>query len=422
VCVLLETRLLHAPNNTDDDHTDLFLANATVVLEQETGVHFSFSYNETACLGEEETDANTERYCIQRWELCSEEVPVNGDFSGLKPLRFVVYNDTESQFPVRVNLNLHITHDLDDIQRDMELGLTASLNLYADEDLTLPRTLFLDCEKACALVALNLPLSALNDFNLTLDKISICSTSDPAGLIVPFNPSDPAHSGCNSEAVDDVVVLYQDSASTEDGDDLDLVFVSEPPFAVSQVAFCFKSKKLASGSSLVQVDWHATYEGDGDTVVSLGSSSPGASSTEDEDEDDASITCSEEDPCGGISADVIIVLCPEGHFFIDDDFGCEDAGLLLFARRGIADSIWWWIGWLLLMLLACYALCPLWSYYAEPMPAVQQEQSVEIHQEQHSHHRHHHHHHHHHQTKEHRQLLLHQKRSHYHHKSIEKRS
>ena len=376
VCVALETKINHIEqvlqSGYEEDVYTTLLSNGVVLTDEETGVPFVFQFgpqetNPPECL---ENAPDNEHFCTQIWTLCSEGGAGYDDFSGVKPLKFVIKVRNHTRARVRVNLSLSIQRiiNIDHLHE----GLSATLTLYRDRSLHNPYYVnypigftFIDCELICGLLSLDVPFEAMNLFELVIDAVQLCSS---ALNQVPYDPEHPESSGCKSgpPLVNKFYVLHPPANVSQSynllhpGDPLpnfNFSFQSNPPYAKAQAAFCFTSKSFTSNRVLMQVDWHAEMVSNTTNTVNAPTNSeafakrsdfgrsllesPHHSTTAIEDSSSRRIR-------SGFAAESFVVGCSSsGDIVFDEDLGCVQNSFHR-SRLFIRES---WLGWLFIAFL-----------------------------------------------------------------------
>jgi len=394
------------------------LTDGVVLYEYLTGYPFQIN-NGTLCL-----PGSPPGLCTQSWLLTTTGGRGVDDFSGLKPLQFLIQVCGQDMITVRVNLHLRLLRFVRIEQ--LHSRLTATLTLYRDRGFTLPY-FFLDadgdgvedsgvhnttggdnsslsiydCEQVYGLLTLDVPPSYLDDFCVNFTRIEFCS-SDRS--FPPFDPWHSNSSGCNANnMLGSRVVLYDVNMHNYSNAIYNFSLLLNPPALCSgQAAFTFKNKVLPWGRKvLLQADWVATSTMPGnDTDSGSGSGNKRSLLTlwDDDDRDDhrppqlithGSSACSLGGECP-----------PQTHIFYGGE-GCID--------RGRQDWLQWEGNWrwqdnnrdggalfvtflILFLLLALAILCAMWCCWDAPLfatavtappPPNRQQYAIVVHQEQH---------------------------------------
>lgn len=262
VCIKFETIVAHIEQNLPTIYNTTFLSNATMNTTLMTGVPFQITDTENYC---DPDFPNSQTYCTQLWTICSTGGSAYNDFSGMKPVQYNLYVKNSVRQQVTVNLKVGITRNVD--VGNLHQDLNAFLQLYKDASFQTqynPNTdgAFIDCSQICGVLSLDVPQQTLNCFNLTIDKVTVCSST--SGNLLAYDPQNPTTTGCNTVVPNNGVVLknvvYDITKPGQQLSNYDAKFVFEhdPPYTTGQMGFCFESRAFTQFNSLVQINWHSS--------------------------------------------------------------------------------------------------------------------------------------------------------------------
>jgi hypothetical protein len=262
VCISFETIVAHLSQNLPTVYNTTFLSNATVNSTQMTGIPFVIAQTENYC---DPTFPNTESYCTQLWTICSTGGANYNDFSGVKPVQYNMYVLGVNKQQVTVNLKVTITRDVDVGQ--LSQNLNAYLQLYKDASFQTPYNpaidqAFVDCNQICGLLSLDVPQQTLNCFNLTIEKVTLCSSVTQN--LLPYDSENPSATGCNTpisgggSVTKNVVYDLTQPGVQLSNYNAKFMFEKNPPYTTGQIGFCYESRAQTQFNSMVQINWHAS--------------------------------------------------------------------------------------------------------------------------------------------------------------------
>ena len=252
------------------------LSDAEILVDHETGIPFHLVYVNTTCEVDDDDDdythtpnSNTQSThfhphsvidptstnkdrCRQLWRLRTYGGIGVLDFSGFKPIRFNVLVNGHSRVQVKVNLELTIKRSTDP-KVDSMLG--ANLQIFQDRELTNPyfptglyNNSFIDCSDVFALAFLK-----NQTVKLWLEEIFLCvgRTGNP----LPYEPSNPHNTGCNTPYVDMLVIQLYNKKHNFTNDIYKFEFIHDPPSELFEVGFKYEARALSKFKQLLQVHW-----------------------------------------------------------------------------------------------------------------------------------------------------------------------
>lgn len=115
-----------------------------------------------------------------------------------------------------------------------------------------------DGEPFCSVLSLNTTGAPYACYNITIDLIRLCLGTHQD--LLPFDPEDPAHTGCNTEVTSGVVI----SSTIYDGSDPSLALAMYPAqlqfyeITVNKVSFCYLAKNFFGYNNVISVDFSYT--------------------------------------------------------------------------------------------------------------------------------------------------------------------
>jgi len=266
VIVEFETHINHIEQDDDDDQTTK-LGDAQILVEQETGVPFHLIYVDSECEAHDDED----KKCKQIWQIRTYDAIGVLDFSGFKPIQFTVFVDGYPRTTVILNLHLTI-HRSNDPKVDNMLG--ATLELFHDRDLKCLydpsdnyKSSFIDCSDIFGKVSFHNKTVSVH-----LDQIFLCTGS--SGDPLPYDPSYPHTTGCNTPGIDKTVITLYDKDTGQSNTMFDFDFIQDPPQGPSEIGFKYQARILSNHKQLLQVHWKAElidhyFDDDGNVKLHL---------------------------------------------------------------------------------------------------------------------------------------------------------
>jgi hypothetical protein len=245
--VLLRTRI------SQEESEDTQLCNPSVDTETETGYPITF-FDPL----DPECDL-TGDFCYQIWSLQTTGAVDVMDFSGFKLLKWDVCKNGIVIGHVSANLDLHAKHMGEQIHLDGKVD--AAVTLYKDSEFTevYHCSDLIDCE----LLYGKLCLTNYDHLDVEIRKAYICFSVDRD--LIPFDPSHPSTTGCNTPGDDVVkVLIYSTNPWEEEFIDPTLhgfEIVDTLPFENECELFDFRVLAYTRHKQSLQIVWCAHENG-----------------------------------------------------------------------------------------------------------------------------------------------------------------
>ena len=236
------------------------LMNAEVDHSHESGKPMSFMYENASC---EPLHLKKYRECCQTWQLRAGAGAGDGDFSGLKSLRWeglVPYS--RKKHPFKIDVDLEVSRS--PLKEWRGNRLHCELHLYRDRRL---HELYLsednhtmeDCDMLYGLLSVR---SIGPHFKLDIWKVTVCVPN--TGSALPFDADAADVTGCNTPGVGmQRIVIYNSQQGFVD-ESYDYQPLQDPPSDPYDAAFSMKARAHDNDyKHVVEVLWslHDTHSG-----------------------------------------------------------------------------------------------------------------------------------------------------------------
>ena len=282
--VVIETRIRHQDATALQPYTTI-LVQGQLLSDHETGYPLHMVQSEVPCRQEGD-------YCYQEWELESEDARQNqiDDFSGVKPLQFIVQVNGEQRVPVRVRINLHAKHVGSQVHLDSQID--AALQLYTDRYLHYPYECeygrsFVDCDTVYAV----LTLLYHEHLQVRIRDVYLCfPEAGSTHELLPYDAQHPQTTGCSTPGAVRLLVYSEDPSEVVDRPEVHkFLLIADPPTGIYRQGFQLEAHAFTAHKQLLQVHWYAEEEdGQGGLIEGIADYSiegrrPGYGSDDDDD-------------------------------------------------------------------------------------------------------------------------------------------
>jgi len=202
-------------------------------VEQEPNRDFDFLFvNGTRCI----QHPGKGNECCQRWVFKTSGASNKNKIKGHEVIVFYVFEGPHKKFQVRMNLDVYVKRTIGERKVHEQIG--GQLTLFNDRQFKHPEHKFVGCSEACVELCLT-----DRQFIPQILKIDICYSDE--GPLVPYDPQDPDHTGCNTP---NIIVKQKTIYSIEQGSHHGFnvtFFVSEEEW---KARFCLKVKPFGRQS------------------------------------------------------------------------------------------------------------------------------------------------------------------------------
>jgi hypothetical protein len=244
----------------NQNYNNTYLGNPEIIVSDETGIPFQLVYTNISCTDINDSDHLIESFgnindkiCKQIWQIRTYNSIGVLDFSGYKPIRFTVYVNGYPRSTIKLNLHLTIKRT-NDPKIDNLLG--PKLEIYHDKEFKLPynphnhyNNSFIDCSYIYSLISFH-----NKSVELHIDKIFLCTGK--CGNPLPYDPSYPHITGCNTPGIDIITITLYDKKSNYYNQFYKFQFLDEL-CNLSEIKFKYEARAISEFKQLLQVHWNA---------------------------------------------------------------------------------------------------------------------------------------------------------------------